>query len=152
MGHIRFFVWFSLVAFALAMLLPATPVWSQAKTPEKEKVKEKEPEDSIEWTKVIDVTAKAPGNGATYVGSKEFKTDEKAIRVKAKLSSASGKGGTMVMTLYKLGKPQKKIPLMKQSRDGEKEVTLAIEPGEYKLEISVSNVDATATVETGKKK
>ncbi len=121
--------------------------WGQ--TGAKDKAKE---DDRVEWTLIVDLTAKAPGNGTTYVGTKEFKTEDRVIRVKAKLSSASGKGGNMTMTLHKLGRPPKKIPLMKQSRPGEKEVIIPIEPGDYKLEIAVSNVDATATVETGRRK
>ncbi|MEX2212625.1 MAG: hypothetical protein WD768_00760 [Phycisphaeraceae bacterium] len=143
--------------FALGLLctLFGMPSAAMAQDKKKETTKEKDaPKDKsgVEWTPILTITARAPAvAGATYVGSEEFKTEEKALRFKIKIASAEGKGGNMVLTLYKLGKPVKKIPIAKLNRDGEKEVAIPIEPGDYKIEVSVNNVNASVTIETGKK-
>jgi len=156
MGHDRLHapaLTFILMAVALAM---PVGIWAadDAKSKPKEKEKEKtKGDDGIIWTPLLEIVARAPATAAgTYQATKNVKIDEKVVRFTAKLESATGQGGNMVLTLYKQGKPIKKIPVMKHSREGEKEVTLAVEPGEYKLEVSVNNVSATVSVATGKKK
>lgn len=150
----------SLALLFAAAAAPTSTLAEEPKTkeaPKKDlpKTKEtKEAKDSgVEWKAIMEINAQAPAvAGATYAADKEFTTTEKALRFKAKISSATGKGGNVTLTLFKLGKPVKKIPVMKAKRDGESEVIIPIEPGNYKIEITVNNLNATVTIEEGKKK
>jgi hypothetical protein len=144
----------NLLVLCLALLAAPVPtLWAAEDEKPKSKGKEKEKEiEGITWTNLFKLRADTPGSGATWGADKEFKVTERALRFNIKLTSDEGKGGNMTLTLHKLGKPVKKIPVARMNRPGDKEVLLPVEPGDYKLEIVVSNVNATVSVDEGKKK
>ena len=140
----------------LAGIVAPIAVAADEDTKKKETTKEKESsskdKSGVEWIPLVEITAKAPAvANATYAASKEFTITEKALRVKVKITSNEGKGGNMAIILHKLGKPARRTTIMKANRDGEKEILVPVEPGEYKIEINVNNVTATATIEQGRK-
>ena len=148
--------WSAFLFVLLAGVLAAPVETPAADDPTKTKSKDKEKtksDDGVAWSPVIKLEARAPATAAgTFQATREIKINEKVVRFTTKLESQEGKGGNVVLTLYKLGKPVKKIPVMKHNRAGEKEVMISVEPGDYKLEVNVNNVTATVSVEEGKKK
>jgi len=150
-NHSRVFACAAALSLIAAFASPQ-PVMS-ADDDKKTKTKEKEKDDGIKWTNIMSITADLPStSGGTYAKDWPLSVTEKLMRVKVKFESNDGKGGNMTITLFKTGKPPKKIPLMKANRAGEEEKTLVVEPGEYKLEVTGNNISGKITIEGGSKK
>ena len=113
----------------------------------------KKKKDNVVWTPIMEISGTAPADaGAIYVGSKDFKITQQALRITVKMTSLVGGGGSVSLTLYKTNRPTKKIPIMRLSRAGEKVVAIRVHPGLYKIDYKVNNVNVSIKIDQGKKK
>lgn len=140
---------FALVLLGAALTLPGSA--QGADDPKKPAVKEKS--DGVEWKKIATLTGKAPAaaDGGYYSGSQKFSTQEKALKIKVSMVSLQGKGGNAKLTLIRDGKPPKKYFNITLTRPGDEEKAVMVEPGDFRIEVVVNNVDITVTIEEGKK-